>query len=325
MPAAPITVAEKRTESKNQRLTGPRERASDRSFRWFVEGFGWLIIALAVTIGIALAIGSRLTWSKFGASFLWASDWDPVADKFGALPFIYGTLASSALALLIAIPLGVGSAIFLAELAPRRISDACTFLIELLAAVPSVILGLMGIFLLVPAVRSVEPTLTKFLGFLPFFKGVPYGVGLLTAGLILAIMILPFITVIAREVLLAVPRPLKEAMLALGATRWETVRGVSLPYARSGIAGAIFLSLGRALGETMAVTMVIGNTPKISWSLLDPSYSMASVIANELTEAVGDLHLNSLIAIGLTLFGITVIINGVARLMIYRVSRRGTA
>ncbi len=325
MPAVQRTAAEERIDSRSKRVTGLRERAGDRAFRWFVAGFGWMIIALAVMVGLQLAVGSQLTWTKLGAPFLWKSDWDPVAEKFGALPFIYGTLVSSALALLIAIPLGVGSAIFLAELAPRRVSDACTFLIELLAAVPSVILGLMGIFLLVPAVRSVEPTLTKFLGFLPLFRGVPYGVGLLTAGLILSIMILPFITVITREVLLAVPRSLKEAMLALGATHWETVVGVSLPYARSGIAGAVFLSLGRALGETMAVTMVIGNTPKISWSLLDPSYSMAAVIANELTEAVGDLHLSSLIAIGLTLFAITVVINGLARLMIYRVTRRGAA
>jgi phosphate transport system permease protein len=195
-------------------------------------------------------------------------------------------------------------------------------LIELLAAVPSVILGLIGIFVLVPLMRDVSPYLTKFLGWLPLFRGEPYGVGLLTAGVILALMILPYITVITRDVLLAVPRPLKEAMLALGATRWETVRGVSLPFARSGIYGSIFLSLGRALGETMAVTMVIGNTPNISISLLDPAYSMAAVIANELAEAVGDVHLHSLIAIGLTLFGITIVVNGLARLMIYKVAKR---
>lgn len=265
-----------------------------------------------------LVVHSKLAWKAFGPAFLWTSVWDPVEETFGALPFIYGTLMSSAIALAVAVPLGVGSAIFLAELAPRRVSNACTFMIELLAAVPSVILGLLGIFVLVPVVRAVEPWLTSALGWLPLFQGEPYGVGLLTAGLILSFMILPYITVITREVLLAVPRPLKEAMMALGATHWETVWNVSLPYARPGIYGSIFLSLGRALGETMAVTMVIGNTPKISLSLLDPSYSMASVVANELAEAVGDLHLQALIAIGLTLFVITIIINGLARLLIYK-------
>ena len=180
----------------------------------------------------------------------------------------------------------------------------------------------MGVFILVPAVRAVEPFLGKWLGFLPFFRGAPYGVGLLAAGLILSLMILPYITSITREVLLTVPRPLKEGMYALGATRWEMVRAVSLPYARSGIFGAVFLSLGRALGETMAVTMVIGNTPKISASLFDPAYSMAAVIANELAEAAGDAHLSALIAIGLVLFGVTVVINGIARLMIYRLEER---
>ncbi len=265
-----------------------------------------------------LARSSASVWSKFGLGFITGTDWDPIADKFGALPFIYGTLVSSAVALAIAIPLGVGSAIFLAELASPRVSAICTFFIELLAAIPSVILGLMGIFILVPAVRAVEPSLVKWLGFLPLFRGAPYGVGLLTAGLILSLMILPYITVITREVLLQVPRPLQEGMLALGATHWETVWKVCLPYARPGVIGAVFLSLGRALGETMAVTMVIGNTPKISASLLDPSYTMAAVIANELAEAAGDLHLASLVAIGLSLMMITVVINGAARLMLYR-------
>jgi phosphate transport system permease protein len=193
-----------------------------------------------------------------------------------------------------------------------------SFAIELLAAVPSVILGLMGIFVLVPAVRAVQPALSQWLGFIPLFQGAPYGVGLLSAGLILSFMVLPYITSITREILMTVPRPLKEGLYALGATRWEVVRLVSLPFARSGIIGAVFLSLGRALGETMAVTMVIGNTPKISASLFDPAYSMAAVIANELAEASADSHLSALIAIGLTLFVVTVIINGLARLMIYR-------
>ncbi|MBI5630066.1 MAG: phosphate ABC transporter permease subunit PstC [Elusimicrobia bacterium] len=302
---------------------GPREQAGDRLFKLLLLGFGLFVVALALALACELAAKSLKIWKEFGFSFLWTSVWDPVAEQFGALPFIYGTLMSSALALAIAAPLGIGSAIFLAELAPRKISDICCFFIELLAAVPSVILGLMGIFILVPAVRSIEPTLTRFLGFLPFFRGEPYGVGLLTAGGILALMILPYITSITREVLLSVPRPLKEGMLALGATHWETVRRVSLPYARSGIAGAVFLSLGRALGETMAVTMVIGNVPRVSASLLDPAYSMASVIANELSEAVGDLHLEALIAMGLALLAITIVMNGLARLLIDQAVKKG--
>jgi len=298
-------------------------RAGDRAFHRIVLLAGCGVIALALALAWQLIAHSHLAWAKFGPAFLWTSIWDPVAEEFGALPFIYGTLVTSLIALVVAVPLGLGSAIFLAELAPRRVSNACTFAIELLAAVPSVILGLMGIFLLVPAVRAVEPFLDRTLGFLPFFRGHPYGVGMLAGGLILVFMILPYITSISREVLLAVPRPLKEAMLALGATRWEVVQEVQLPYARSGILGAVFLALGRALGETMAVTMVIGNTPKISLSLLDPSYSMAAVIANEFAEATSDLYLHALIAVGLALFGITLVVNALARLMIYRLTYRG--
>ncbi|MDE2040461.1 MAG: phosphate ABC transporter permease subunit PstC [Elusimicrobia bacterium] len=304
-------------------VAGPRQRPGDRFFRYLTAAFGLVAILLAVSLAVSLWRGSQAAWLKFGPHFIVGTNWNPVKEKFGALPFIYGTLVSSLVALVVALPLGVGSAIFLSELASPTVSDVCSFLIELLAAVPSVILGLMGIFVLVPVVRAVEPFLSRRLGFLPLFRGAPYGVGLLAAGLILALMILPYITVITREVLLQVPKPMKEAMLALGATHWETVWGVSLPYARSGIAGALFLSLGRALGETMAVTMVIGNTPKISASLFDPAYSMAAVIANELAEAVGDMHLSSLVAIGLTLFGITVVINGLARLMLYRLGAAG--
>ncbi|TBR24882.1 phosphate ABC transporter permease subunit PstC, partial [bacterium] len=223
--------------------------------------------------------------------------------------------------LLISVPLGVGSAVFLAELAPRRLSAVLTFLIELLAAVPSVVLGLMGVFILVPAVRAVEPALGRWLGFLPFFQGAPYGVGMLTAGLVLSIMVLPYITSITRDVLLGVPTPLKEAMLALGATRWEVVRAVSLPYARTGIFGAVFLALGRALGETMAVTMVIGNDPKASWSLFAPGYTMASVIANEFAEATSDSYIHALTAVGLTLFGVTIVVNGLARLLVAKTGK----
>ena len=283
------------------------ERTGDRLFRWAIAGFAGIILLATVALAWQLARESASTWKAFGPSFLRTSTWDPVADVFGALPFLYGTAVSSLLALLIAVPLGVGAAVFLTELAPKRLADVLMFAIELLAAVPSVILGLMGIFILVPVMRAL---------------GSPYGVGMLTAGLILSFMILPYITTITREVLLTVPRSLKEAMYALGATRWEVVRGVSLPFARSGIVGAVFLSLGRALGETMAVTMVIGNTPRISASLLDPGYSMAAVIANELAEAASDAHLSALVAIGLTLMAVTIVVNGVARLMLYRLGSR---
>jgi len=321
MSTAVAPVRTSPAERGGARVPGPRERAGGRAFRLVVSGFAGLILLGAAAMAWQLTRGSWRTWAAFGPKFLWTSTWDPVNYVFGALPFLYGTVVSSLIALLIAVPLGVGSAIFLAELAPPRVSNAVSFAIELLAAVPSVILGLMGVFLLVPAVRAVEPFLSRWLGFLPFFRGAPYGVGLLAAGLILAFMILPYIAAIAREVLLTVPRSLKEALYALGATRWEVVREVSLPYARSGILGAVFLSLGRALGETMAVTMVIGNTPKISASLFDPAYSMAAVIANELAEAAGDAHLSALIAIGLVLFGVTVVVNGLARLLIYRLER----
>ena len=298
--------------------TSSVQRGGDRLFQAVITAFAGLILLAALALAWQLTRASLPTWKTFGPSFLWTSTWDPVAETFGALPFLYGTVVSSFIALLVAVPLGVGSAVFLTELAPRRVAEAVSFAIELLAAVPSVILGLMGVFILVPAVRACEPFLDRWLGFLPLFRGAPYGVGLLSAGLILSLMILPYITSITREVLLTVPRPLKEGMYALGATRWEMVRAVSLPYARSGIFGAVFLALGRALGETMAVTMVIGNTPKISASLFDPAYSMAAVIANELAEAAGDAHLSALIAIGLVLLGLTVVINGIARLMIYK-------
>lgn len=310
------------------RIYSLKERAGDRRFRWLLLGFGLTVIVLAIVMGVVLYLASRKTWSQFGLSFLGSSVWNPVEDIYGALPFIYGTLVSSALALLIAIPLGVGSAIFLAEMAPPAISSSIAFLIELLAAIPSVVIGLMGIFLLVPAMRAIEPFLIRYLGFLPFFRGQPYGVGMLTAGIILSIMVLPYITSVSRDVILSVPKPLKEAALGLGATHWEMVRLVILPYARSGIAGSIFLALGRALGETMAVTMVIGNTPKIALSLLDPAYSMSAVIANEFAEATSDKYVSALIAIGLVLFGITILVTAVAHGMIYRMGpkkvRRGS-
>jgi phosphate transport system permease protein len=244
-----------------------------------------------------------------------------VALRFGALPFIYGTLMTTFLALALAVPVGLGAAICLAELLPLRLADGLTFLIELLVAVPSVVYGLVGVFVLVPAMRSVETVVENALGFIPLFAPPIYGVGLLTAAVLLAVMVVPFIIAVSREVLLDVPQTQREAALALGATRWEMVRHVVLPYARSGIFGSIFLALARALGETMAVTMVIGNRPEIAASLFAPAYTMAAVLANEFTEATDDVYLSALVEIGLVLFAITVIVNAIARLLIGRVQR----
>lgn len=292
----------------------------DRIFRLVtrlaVLGFILLMVALVLSMTWA-ALPSLMT---FGWRFLVTSTWDPVLEEFGALPFIYGTVMSSVLALLIAVPLGLGSAIFLAELAPFWIRPPIAFLIELLAAVPSVVYGLWGIFVLAPWLREwVQPALGRALGFLPLFQGPQYGVGMLAAGIILAIMIVPFIAAVSREVLLAVPDTQREAALALGATRWETTRMAVLRYGRSGLIGAVLLGLGRALGETMAVTMVIGNRPEIALSLFAPGYTMASVIANEFTEATSDLYLAALIEIGLLLFLVTVTVNALARLLVWSV------
>jgi phosphate transport system permease protein len=264
--------------------------------------------------------------AKFGFHFLFTSNWDPVSGDFGALPFIYGTVVTSVVALIISIPLGVGAAIFLAELAPPRLSSACTFLVELLAAIPSVIYGLLALFTLIPLMRSyAEPFLKKTLGFLPFFDGPAYGVGYLSAGMILAVMTFPFIIAISRESLMEVPRDQREAALALGATRWEATFLVVVPYARLGILGSIFLGLARALGETMAVTMVIGNDPAIHASLLAPGYTIASVIANEFAEAGSSLHTSALIEMGLVLFFVTIVVNALARLLVLATSQKGTA
>jgi phosphate transport system permease protein len=262
----------------------------------------------------------------FGWRFLASSTWDPVAEHFGAIPFVYGTVLSSLLALLIAVPLGIGAAIYLAELAPAWIRSPIAFLVELVAAVPSVIYGLWGIFVLAPLLRVwVQPALGKTLGFLPLFQGPPYGVGMLAAGIILAIMIVPYITAVSREVLLAVPNTLREAALALGATRWEMIRMGVLRNARIGIVGAVILGLGRALGETMAVTMVIGNSAEINRSLLSNGSSMAAVIANEFAEASGDLHRSALIEIGLALFVVTILVNALARILVWFVTRGAPA
>ena len=283
------------------------------------------VIFITAWLVFELYRNSSLSRHAFGWSFLTGQEWDPVADHYGALPFVFGTVVTSALALLLAVPLGVGAAIFLSELAPPRLSDTLTFLIELLAAVPSVIFGLLGVFVLVPALLKSEPAIRGVLGFLPFFKGPFYGVSILAAGFVLSVMIVPFIISISREVLIAVPLDQREAALALGATRWESTWDIVVPFASKGIIGSIFLALARSLGETMAVTMVIGNDPKIHASLFAPGYSIAAVIANEFTEATGDLYVNALIELGLVLFALTFVINGLARLLILGTQRRGSA
>jgi phosphate transport system permease protein len=290
-------------------------------------GFGLAVLAITGLLAWQLWSHSVLARSKFGWHFLWTETWDPAAGVFGAAAFIYGTLLTSAIALAIAVPLGVGVAIFLAELAPPRLSSATGMLLELLAAIPSVIYGLVGVAVVVPLMRQyIQPALKQATGgILPIFSGPSYGIGLLTAGLVLAIMVVPFIVSVGREVLLSVPREQREAALALGATRWETTWKVVLPYARPGLYGAIFLALGRALGETMAVTMVIGNRPEIAASWFAPAYSMAAVIANEFTEATDDLYLQSLIMVGLVLFALTIVINAVARGLIAATADRGSA
>jgi phosphate transport system permease protein len=301
-----------------------RLREGDEIARLITFLFAASIVLLTLLLVFELWQGSTLPRHKFGFHFLATSVWDPISDEFGALPFIFGTLVTSAVALMIAVPLGIGAAIFLAELAPARVSDALEFFIDLLAAVPSVIYGLLGFLAVVPIMRDfVQPGLKKSLGFIPLFSGPSYGIGFLSAGVVLAIMVIPFIISVSREVLLSVPRDQREAALSLGATRWESTWKVVVPFARSGILGSIFLALARALGETMAVTMVVGNTPTIAASLFSPGYSIAAVIANEFTEATGDLYLQSLIELGLVLFLLTFILNGVARLMIIATSQRG--
>jgi phosphate transport system permease protein len=287
--------------------------------------FAASVFLVTVLVVYELWIHSGPSRAKFGFNFLWDRTWDPVAVKFGALPFIYGTVLTSLLALIVSVPLGVGAAIFLAELAPPKLSNICTFLVELLAAVPSVIYGLLAIFTLVPIMRQyVEPFLKKTLGFLPWFQGPAYGVGYLTAGLILSIMTFPFIISISREALLVVPREQREAALALGATHWESTWQVVVPFARLGIIGSIFLALARALGETMAVTMVIGNDTGIHTSLLSPGYTIAAILANEFTEATGEVYLSALIELGLVLFVLTMILNASAQLLIIATTKKGS-
>lgn len=280
------------------------------------------LIGVVALIGWELWLNSALARDKFGLSFLTTSDWDPVRGQFGALPFLLGTLQTSLLALVFALPVGLGVAIFLAELAPRWLSQTLGFLVELLAAIPSVVYGLWGLYVYVPTV--VKPSaefLNNTLGFLPLFEGPVFGPSRLAASLILGLMILPTISAVSRDVFLAIPLSQREAALALGGTRWEMIWGVLIPYGLSGILGAVILALGRALGETIAVTMVIGNNLDLTASLLHPGYTLSSVIANEFAEATSPLYLNALIAIGLVLFGITLLLNIVARFLVWRVAR----
>ncbi|HYO96837.1 MAG TPA: phosphate ABC transporter permease subunit PstC [Polyangiaceae bacterium] len=294
----------------------------DFIFRRVTALFALSVILVLVAMAVQMVRASQESILHFGISFVTVSVWDPVRQIYGALPFIYGTVCSSLLALCIAVPISLGIAIYLSELATGWLRNPVGFLVELLAAVPSVVYGLWGIFVLCPWLRNtVQPFLGNTLGFLPFFQGPQHGFGLLAGGIILAIMITPTISSVSREVLRAVPMPLREGAMALGATRWDAVRVAVLPYARSGLVGATILGLGRALGETMAVTMVIGNRAEISASLFSPAYTLASVIANEFTEATEELYLSALAEIGLLLFIVTVLLNIVARLLVWRVGR----
>jgi phosphate transport system permease protein len=292
----------------------------DLGFRLATGLFGFVLIAIVVAIGYELSRQSMLTVKQFGFGFWRTQTWDPIAGEFGAFPFIWGTLYSSILALLISTPIALGIAIFIAELCPAGLQRPLVFLTELLAAIPSIVYGLWGVFVLVPAVRSLERMTPESLRQFPLFTGPPFGVGMLAAGLILAIMVIPFTSSVAREVLKSVPGAQREGAYALGATRLEAIRA-ALFYARTGIVGAVMLGFGRALGETMAVTMVIGNQPKVSASLFAPQYTMAAVIANEFTEAADDLYLSALVEIGLVLFTITLIVNVLSRLLIWSMAR----
>ena len=295
----------------------PPSRFGDKAFQWLTMAMAMAVVVLVILTGWQLWRGSSLTVEKFGFHFLATSTWDPVAEQFGALPFIYGTLVSSLIALLIAVPLSVATAVYLTELAPLWIRQPLVSLIEMLAAIPSVILGLWGIFVMVPWLRDYPfPFLKHYFGWIPLFTGPIYGPCMFAGGIIIAIMILPIITSVSREILRSVPDLQREAAYGLGATRWEVTRIAVLSYARKGLFGAVILGLGRALGETMAVTMVIGNTPQIAASLFKPGYTLASVIANEFTEETTDIYLGALFEIGLVLFGVTILVNLVAQFLL---------
>ncbi len=296
--------------------------APDQIFKWLTMAGALSLVAVVLLIFFELVYHSRLALSKFGLRFFVGNSWDPVGGDFGALPFIYGTLVSSLIALIIAVPLGIGVAVFINEMCPRFLRAPLSFTVELLAAIPSVIYGLWAIFVLAPFLRvHVDPMLAKRLGWTGLFTGPIYGVGMLAAGVILAIMVVPFISSITREVMLTVPQHQREGVLALGATQWEMIRTGILRNARTGIVGGVILGLGRALGETMAVTMVIGNRPEIAKSLFAPGYTMASMVANEFTEATGNLYLSAIIEIGFALFLLTLVVNALARLLIWMTTR----
>ena len=294
----------------------------DSIFKFAMLLCGLAVLATLVLIVYELMARSGPSWHAFGFKFFSGHDWDPVNERFGAMPFIYGTLVSSLLALLIAVPLSIGVAVFTTEMCPIALRGPLSFFVELLAAIPSVVYGLWAIFVLVPLLSHyIEPFLARTFGWTGLFVGPPYGISMLAAGIILAVMIIPIISSITREVLMVVPQHQREAVLALGATRWEMIRVGVLRNARAGIMGGIILGLGRALGETMAVTMVIGNRPEIAKSLFAPGYTMASVLANECSEATGDVYLSSLIEIGLALFLVTIVVNALARLLVWTVTR----
>jgi phosphate transport system permease protein len=299
---------------------------ADNSFAAAMLVCACSIFVIVIFIATILVLRSKLSLHAFGFKFFTSQQWDPVSGDFGALPFIFGTLATSFLALLIAVPLALGVAVFITELCPKPLRGPISFLTELLAAIPSVVYGLWAVFVLVPIMRDqLGPFLVKYFGWTHLFEGANFGVGLLTAGIILAIMVLPVISSITRDIMIAVPNHQREAVLALGATRWEMIRIGVLRNARIGIVGAVILGLGRALGETMAVTMVIGNHPDIGKSLFAPGYTLASVIANEFSEATGDLYLSALIEIGLALFLVTIIVNAIARVLVWAVTRGAPA
>ncbi len=307
----------------NERQRPAREappRWGDILFKGTTTAFAVLVLAIIGAIIVVLYSKGHLAMSHFGWKFLWNTAWDPVREDFGALTSIYGTVVSSLLAILIATPISIGIAIFLTEMAPPWLQKPVSLGVEMLAAVPSIIYGMWGLFVFAPIMaRTVQPWLKSHLGMLPIFQGIPMGIGMMTAAVILAIMVIPFITSVARDVFSLVPAMSKESAYGLGATTWEVIRGVVIPHTRSGLVGAIFLGLGRALGETMAVTFVIGNAHKISASLLDPSNTIASTLANEFSEATTPLYISSLIELGLLLFLITTTILALAKFMLWRI------
>lgn len=300
-----------------------RSNFADRIFSGALLGSAWIILIVVCGLLVVLAKASWPAVKTIGLSAA-TVPWSPTDNQYGVLSFVFGTAVTSIIALALAGPMGIAVALFLSELAPKKLAGPVAMLVELLAAVPSVVYGLWGLFVLAPVMRTViQPALGKSLGFLPLFQGPPLGIGMLTGGILLSIMILPTVAAIARDVFAAVPNDQREAMLALGSTRWEMLTKAVLPYARSGVIGALVLALGRAMGEAMAVVMVIGNTPAISASLFRPAYTMASVLANEFTEATGQTYVSMLIEIGLLLFGLSIIVNVIARALVWSVSPKG--